>query len=185
MIDVGWWFQVSFPRVPSGRLHYATPPFQTPLVGDGNKRSALTDLKTIGSYVAKIILDDRTLNRYVMMYDTLMSQNEIYELLEELSGEKIDRTYINEEELLTQIDTVKKSFKGPIGDSITSVGELGGLQYFYSWGIRGDNTPEYGKYLGYLVANELYPEVEKSDYCEFLKLVLDGKGTAAYSAYEN
>lgn len=30
-------------------------------------------------------------------------------------------------------------------------------QYLDSWGLRGHNTPEYAKYLGYLDVRELYP----------------------------
>jgi hypothetical protein len=45
----------------------------------------------------------------------------------------------------------------------TDFGGLGTFinsQLFYSWGIRGDNTPEYAEYLGYLSGEELYPGFE-------------------------
>lgn len=33
-----------------------------------------------------------------------------------------------------------------------------GLEYAYSKFVRGDNSPEYAKYLGYLDAMDLYPK---------------------------
>jgi hypothetical protein len=55
------------------------------------------------------------------------------------------------------------------------------LQYGYSWGIRGDNTPDHAAYLGYLDAKELYPDVEGIKFEEYLKEVLDGKIKRVYS----
>lgn len=65
------------------------------IVGEGNTLTALTDLRDIGRYVAKIIVDDRTLNKMVFAYNVVMTQNEIYSLLEEISGEKIERHYVS------------------------------------------------------------------------------------------
>ncbi|KAG7125611.1 pinoresinol-lariciresinol reductase 3 like protein [Verticillium longisporum] len=38
--------------------------------------------------------------------------------------------------------------------------ETGMAQYFYTLAVRGDNTPENAKYLGYLDARELYPDLQ-------------------------
>lgn len=65
------------------------------IVGDGNTPLALTDLRDIGRYVAKIIVDDRTLNKMVFAYNTVLTQNQIYDLLEEISEEKIQRNYVS------------------------------------------------------------------------------------------
>jgi hypothetical protein len=94
-IDVGWWYQLAFPRLPSGRIDYAVLNATNEIIGGGTVPSAITDLRNIGRYVAKIIADERTLNRMVFAYDTLMTQNQIYDLLEELSKEKIDRNYVS------------------------------------------------------------------------------------------
>lgn len=48
-------------------------------------------------------------------------------------------------------------------------------QYIYSWGIRGDNTPESAAYLGYLDFKELYPGVTGKTMRTFLQEILDGK----------
>jgi len=54
-------------------------------------------------------------------------------------------------------------------------------QYTYSKYIRGDNTPEYAKYLGYLDARELYPDLKPIIFKEFLVNLLDGKVPRPYS----
>lgn len=64
------------------------------ILGDGNIKTTLTDLRDIGPYVAKIITDDRTVNKYVFCYGELLSQEEIFAKMEELSGEKIERQYV-------------------------------------------------------------------------------------------
>lgn len=65
------------------------------LVGDGDTPTAITDLRDIGRYMARIILDDRTLNKMVFTYNTVVTQNQIYDLLEEISEEKINRNYVS------------------------------------------------------------------------------------------
>jgi hypothetical protein len=42
--------------------------------------------------------------------------------------------------------------------------QLAIFQYWNTWGIRGDNTPEYAKYLGYLLFKDLYPGLEGKSY---------------------
>lgn len=64
------------------------------IVGDGNTLNALTDLRDIGRYMARIIQDDRTLNKMVFAYNTVVTQNQIYDLLEEVSEEKVTRNYV-------------------------------------------------------------------------------------------
>jgi len=93
-VDVGWWYQISYPRLASGKIDYATPvPFNL-LVKNGNTPSAITDVKDIGKYFARIIADERTLNRYVLVYNEVWKPNDTYELMEGLSGEKLERDYV-------------------------------------------------------------------------------------------
>ena len=74
-------------------------------------------------------------------------------------------------------------------------------QYLISWGIRGDNTPEYAKYLGckYMIvavwwpvtnfgiqlalditSKDLYPDFKFVTFEEFLQKVLDGHAKGVY-----
>lgn len=94
VIDVGWWYQLTLPRLPSGRADYAHSGAPDTIVGDGNVLSALTDLRDVGKYVARIIADPRTLSRSVFAYSELWTQNQIYDLLERLSQENIKRNHV-------------------------------------------------------------------------------------------
>lgn len=95
VVDVGWWYQLAYPRLPSGRVDYAMTSGNDEIIGDGNMPTALTDLRDIGRYMAMIISDPRTLNKKILAYNLVLSQNKIYELMEELSEEKIDRNYVS------------------------------------------------------------------------------------------
>lgn len=60
------------------------------VAGDGDIPSALTDSRDIGRWVARIIADERTLNKQVFAYNEVMSPNQVRDLFERLSGEKIE-----------------------------------------------------------------------------------------------
>jgi hypothetical protein len=143
--------------------------------------SALTDLRDVGKYVAKIIADDRTLNKYVMAYNEMFTPNQVYDKLEEISGEKLPRTHISEKELRDLISSAERALETDPSDA-RALTEKYVREYQISWGIRGDNTPEYAAFLGYITSKELYPDFQFRDYAAFLKEVLDGKTTAVYGA---
>jgi hypothetical protein len=65
------------------------------IIGDGLRPSAITDLRDIGKYVARIIADPRTLNKMVFAYGTVKTPAEIYSTMEELSGERLERKYVS------------------------------------------------------------------------------------------
>lgn len=64
------------------------------IAGDGSVPSALTDLRDVGRYVARIIADPRTLNQMVFAYNELLTQPQVYDLLEKVSDETIQRNYV-------------------------------------------------------------------------------------------
>ena len=90
MIDVGYWYQISYPTLPSGKVDYAQTIPVTAVHGDGAAPNILTDLRDVGRFVARIVLDDRTLNRYVYTSGDVLSENEIFRIAEEMSGEKLE-----------------------------------------------------------------------------------------------
>jgi hypothetical protein len=94
VIDVGWWYQISLPRIPSGRLDYALLAPANTVLGGGNTPSALTDVRDIGLYVAKIISDPQTVQKKVFAFTETRTQNQICELVERLSGEKIEKAQV-------------------------------------------------------------------------------------------
>ncbi|KAI0379263.1 NAD(P)-binding protein [Hypomontagnella monticulosa] len=157
IIDIGWWSGQSVPALPSGRTKDAVGVFNVN-PGDGNVPISYTDLPDIGKYVAKIVADPRTLNKKVFAYTEVLSTNQIDALMEELSGETPIRNHLNENEVLEAEEAAIAALAQNPTDPFAIL-TLGMHQYIYSWGFRGDNTPESAAYLGYLDFKELYPGV--------------------------
>lgn len=53
-------------------------------------------------------------------------------------------------------------------------------EYQFSCGVRGDNNPEYAKYLGYDTTPELYPDFKATGFGEYLESVIQGTATGIY-----
>lgn len=47
-------------------------------------------------------------------------------------------------------------------------------QYWKSWGIRGENSEGYAKYLGYLSGKELYPDLKVRSLEEYVREKMEG-----------
>jgi hypothetical protein len=56
------------------------------------------------------------------------------------------------------------------------------VEYQLSWGVRGDNNPEYAKYLGYLLSKELYPDFEPTSFRDYLESVINGSAKHPYAS---
>lgn len=179
-IDCGYWYQLSFPTLPSGRLDSKSVyPNNTFVYGDGKMKCGITDLRDVGRYVARIIRDERTLNKFVYYFGEETTQDETFKLLEELSGEKITRQYVSQETMKTVLSTTRE--KITTGEFLRKdLVMLFGAEYNFSKFIRGDNTHAYAKYLGYMNAGELYPDFKAIGWRDFLVELLDGKTRAPY-----
>lgn len=94
IIDVGWWFPLSCPRLPSGRIDYAIGHPMDRIPGDGEMPSARTHIRDIGRYVARIVADPRTLNKSVFAYNEVLTQHQVFDIFERLSGETLERKYV-------------------------------------------------------------------------------------------
>lgn len=97
IIDVGYWYQISFPSLPSGKVDYASVYGFKNYDIDGNpdQKTALIDRNDIGRFVARVIVDERTLNKSIFCHGDVISQNEIFQMLEEKSGETIPRNLVS------------------------------------------------------------------------------------------
>ncbi|KAJ0347319.1 hypothetical protein KNSL1_006528 [Colletotrichum chrysophilum] len=202
VINVGWWYAGFLPRLASGRTDYIRPaalfPEQNFVPGDGEAVCSMIDSRDVGRYVARIVQDPRTLNKQVLASNFAPKLNELFGLMEEISGEKIKKTYVSEpifpncayvmtdvfsqlsaKDIEGQIQQSREKIAAGQSDYMTQVG-LMMSQYQYSAG-RHDNTPEYAEYLGYLLTTDLYPDFKQITYREFFQEVLDGKARAAYS----
>lgn len=69
------------------------------LVGDGEARNLVTDRDHIGTFVARIVADPRTLNNAVIIWEDEVTQNDAHAIGEELSGDgdklKSKRIYVS------------------------------------------------------------------------------------------
>jgi hypothetical protein len=95
VIDVGYWYQISWPEVPSGRLDYAKMLPNTTIYGDGDAPNILIDKRDIGRFVARILKDERTLNKRVFGCSEILTQNQIWAVIEEKTGEKIQTSHVS------------------------------------------------------------------------------------------
>lgn len=164
----------------SGKMDYAKVFPDNRIVGDGEVPNILTDKRDVGRFVARIIKDDRTLNRKVVAVGDVLSQNQIWEIVERLSGEKIDTGHISAGELIAQLDAAKaQAVASGMAGQFTPL--IGILSYQYSKFVRADNTLENAKYLGYLNTRELYPDFKPIRFEEFIREVLEGKAKKPYA----
>ena len=90
-IDVGWWMQLFLPlparsRAREGPLFKGLSQAVYGSTGGENK-VLLTDLRHIGTYVARVLADERTLNRAVIVWEDERRQREAHEVGERVSGE--------------------------------------------------------------------------------------------------
>ncbi|KAI0333236.1 NAD-P-binding protein [Cubamyces sp. BRFM 1775] len=169
-IDVSWWMQLSLP--PPER---STGPLKTQLntlYGEGNNRMLVTDLNHIGTYVARIIADPRTLNQAVIVWEDEPTQLETHEIGERLSGEgdalKAKRVYVSAEELKQQLATAKAALAENPADVPTTMSVVWS-EYMLSIHILEENTLKNAKRLGYLDARELYPDIPRHTLEEYAK----------------
>jgi hypothetical protein len=199
-VDVGFWHQISFTKVPSGRLDYAVASPNLTIYGSGDVPTLLTDKRDMGRFVARIIKDKRTLNKKIFTHSDALSQKEIIKIMEKATGEKIETNSVSRdatssthvylaanpidqvsgEEVLEQVKQAEASLskdpKDPLKRRMVYVS-----QYNLSKYIRGDNSPEMARYLGYLDAKELYPDFKPISFTEYVAELLDGKGRRPYS----
>jgi hypothetical protein len=91
IIDIGWWFQLTLPTS-FYDIGYGDLPGTMP--GDGNVVSAFTDARDVGKFVVETIIDRRTINKSVFCYSEMMSMNQVYDVLDRVSGRRFDRNYV-------------------------------------------------------------------------------------------
>jgi hypothetical protein len=178
------------PQAPKRQVDYSLSLPAEEIFGTGEHLSALTDLRDVGRYVARIVFDERTVNKYVFCYNELRSQLDSYAIMERLSGETIPRHYVSREELEAVISEALPILqRGEIDhrspEGLVVAFKAVSRQYALSWGVRGDNTPEVAKELGYVNSKELWPEMEFVGYEAFLTDVVEGRGEPVYEEKRN
>ncbi|KAI0764287.1 NAD-P-binding protein [Trametes elegans] len=169
-IDVGWWMQGSLPPPPHKKT--ALGEWLESIYGDGHNKMLVTDLRHIGTYVARILADPRTVNQVVIVWEDEVTQLQAHEIGEAASGEadtaRAKRKYVSAEEVRERIEQAKAAFAEDPTNFAAAVA-LYGAEYMLSMHILGENSLEFAKQLGYLDARELYPDIPKYTLAEFAK----------------
>ncbi|KAJ8455414.1 hypothetical protein ONZ51_g12470 [Trametes cubensis] len=167
-IDVGWWMQLSLPLP-----ERSGGPMKTrshTVYGPGNDKTLVTDLKHIGTYVARVVADPRTLNQAVIIWEDEVTQLEAHEIGERVSGEgdalKAKRVYVSADALKQDLAAAKAARAKDPTDIFAAL-NLTWSEYMYSMHILEENTLTNAKRLGYLDARELYPDVPQHSLEEY------------------
>lgn len=166
IIDTGVWHEVAIPRVSSGKLDHAAVMGRAFLVGRGQTPCATTALQDIGRFVASIIADPRTLNKYVFAYGEHVTQNQYISLAREIIGEDVPCIPVSEEKVL-HLAHQPESEDFMVWQKVI-------VQYLYNNWVKGDTETSYAQYLGYLDAHYLYPELQVKSLAESMREAFAG-----------
>ncbi|KAL7277508.1 hypothetical protein ACG7TL_008429 [Trametes sanguinea] len=188
-IDVGWWMQLALPLPERSAFFMKALTYE--IYNNGGAKMLLTARDHIGTYVARIIADSRTLNNAVIIWEDERTQLEQHEIGERASGEgdalKAKRIYVSvafsisceslltrrgwgtqvtAEELKQRHATAKAEHeKDPT--NVLAYMNKSWSEYMLSMHVLHENTLENAKRLGYLDARELYPDMPKYTLEEF------------------
>jgi uncharacterized protein YbjT (DUF2867 family) len=94
IIDVGFWYQASIPKVPSGRFDSAIFMPNNDVVNGGETPNMLIDARDVGKITVELIKRKDTLNKRIIAYGELISQNEIHQMIEAETGERLVLTHV-------------------------------------------------------------------------------------------
>ncbi|KXS09253.1 NAD(P)-binding protein [Gonapodya prolifera JEL478] len=168
-INTGSWFEVILQEV-DGTLPFGTNPFPPrravtfKVVGSGDKPNAITHLPDVGNLVAKIVLDPRTLNKYVFCMAETLSMNQMGRIYEEETGTKLVWKNLDPALLLKRYKDLHAVLPPLDTDpELTPIQNL--TDYGISRWIRGDNVPP----AEALKSWELYPDYKCLMWREWLR----------------
>ncbi|KAJ9707436.1 hypothetical protein PVL29_002453 [Vitis rotundifolia] len=143
------------------QLGTLTPPKEkVSIYGDGNIKAIFVDEDDVAAYTIKAIDDPRTLNKtvYIRPPENILSQRQIIEMWEKLTGKKLDKSSISAEDFLA-------SMKGLDYASQVGVGHF--YHIYYEGCLTNFEIGEEGE-----EASKLYPEVRYIRMDEYLKRYL-------------
>lgn len=136
------------------------PKYKVSLYGDGDVKVVYMDEDDIATYTIKTIDDPRTLNKtvYIRPPENILSQSQLIEKWENLSGRKLEKSKISAEDFLASMEGM---------DYASQVGVGHFYHIFYEGCLTnfeiGEDAEE---------ASELYPEVQYTRMDSYLKRFL-------------
>ncbi|XP_030535334.2 isoflavone reductase homolog [Rhodamnia argentea] len=136
---------------PKGKVH---------LYGDGNVKAIFVDEDDVGTYTIKAIDDPRTLNKtlYLRPSDNILSQRQLVEMYESLSGKRVETVLIPEKDFLASMA------------GLDYIGQIGVGHYYHIFYEGSLTNFEIG--AGGVEASELYPEVRYTRMDDYMKQYL-------------
>ncbi|TFK83840.1 NAD-P-binding protein [Polyporus arcularius HHB13444] len=172
IIDVGWWAQLFLPLPLRSNAAPHVKAMTWSIHGTGESRNLVTNVHHIGTFVARIIADPRTLNKSVIVWEDEVVQKDAHEIGARVSGDgdalREKRIYVSEDDIKQQLAEGGAAFaKDPTDLQATM--KLMWAQYMNSMHFLQENTLENAKRLGYLDARELYPDLPAQSLGEFAK----------------
>ncbi|KAK2684962.1 hypothetical protein V3481_018971 [Fusarium oxysporum f. sp. vasinfectum] len=175
VIDVGWWYQVNLPKLPSGRIDYAAMETADGISGDGYACFNSLSRDLLSSFPTKLL---KQIVDLILRPDLVIGEDHSVQgprISDYLSHIATYVPYIGQ----SKWHIAKIESTAPSPDSVEFI-TLAQYQYWYSCCIRGDNTPKYATFLGYLNTQELYPHFERRGFKPYVQEVLDGNGEMVY-----
>ncbi|TFK78526.1 NAD-P-binding protein [Polyporus arcularius HHB13444] len=172
IIDVGWWMQLFLPFPLRSNAAPQLKEMSWSIYGTGESRNLLTNLHHIGTWVGRIIVDPRTLNNSVIIWEDEATQKDAHEIGARVSGDgdalRQKRIYVSEEDVQQRIAEGRAAFAKDPNDFL-SIMKVFGSQYMLSMHFLQENTLENAKRLGYLDARELYPDIPAQSLEDYAK----------------
>ncbi|KAK4845072.1 hypothetical protein QYF36_000491 [Acer negundo] len=141
------------------QLATLTPPKDKLFIyGDGNAKAVFVDEDDIATYTIKAIDDPRTLNKtvYLRPPENVLSQTQLVDIWENLSGKNLEKTTISKEDFLASMKDM--DYAGQVG-----VGHF--YHVFYEGCLTNFEAEE-----GQEEASSLYPEVTYTTMDDYLQL---------------
>ncbi|KAI3468561.1 hypothetical protein Pfo_025224 [Paulownia fortunei] len=131
------------------------------IYGDGNVKAVFMDEDDVATYTIKSIDDPRTLNKtlYLRPPENILSQGEIVEKWEKLTGKTLEKIRISKEDFLARLKAG--------ADFVTQVGLGHFYHIFYEGCLTNFEIGEDGE-----EASKLYPEVEYTRIQDYFKRYL-------------
>ena len=87
IIDVGWWMQFYLPLPLRSAVAPELKAMSWAVYRGGESRNLLTNLDHIGTYVARIVADPRTVNKAVIIWEDEVLQKDAHEIGARVSGD--------------------------------------------------------------------------------------------------
>ncbi|KAI5892194.1 uncharacterized protein SCHCODRAFT_02748485, partial [Schizophyllum commune H4-8] len=154
-IEVGLWYQVLLPYPPSytdNPVAHASRRYR----GPGDIPCAATDLNNIGTFVARIIDDSRTLNKTVFVWEDQVTVADLFRIAEEKCG---DAEGLRKAIVKVSADDIEAQVQASIAAGEVAIQLRSFVEYSRSVCVHGDNTVENAVRDGALDARELYPDL--------------------------